>query len=94
MQLSTTAAIITGGASGLGEATARHFAGEGASITILDRDITRGEAVAKEIGGRFVETDVTDEASVQAAIDAGLNHMGRITACVNCAGIAVGIKKT
>jgi NAD(P)-dependent dehydrogenase (short-subunit alcohol dehydrogenase family) len=92
MKLSTTAAIITGGASGLGEATARHFAANGAQVTLLDRDVERGEAVAKEIGGFFVETNVTDEESVQAAIDFAKSKMGKITATVNCAGIAVGIK--
>ena len=88
MQLSSTAAIVTGGASGLGEATARHFAAEGAKVTILDRDAERGALVAREIGGHFAVTDVTDEASVQSAIDLALDRMGRITAAVNCAGIA------
>ncbi|APE43736.1 3-hydroxyacyl-CoA dehydrogenase [Sulfitobacter alexandrii] len=92
MQLDTTAAIITGGASGLGEATARHFAERGAQVTLLDRDAKRGPQVAEEIGGHFAETDVTDEASVQAAIDLAMEKMGRITAAVNCAGIALGIK--
>ena len=94
MQLSNTAAVITGGASGLGEATARHFASQGAQVTLFDRNAERGEAVATEIGGTFIDTDVTDEASTQAAIDAARAQMGRITACVNCAGIAVGIKTT
>ena len=92
MKLSTTSAIITGGASGLGEATARHFADQGAKVTLLDRDAERGAQVAKDIGGYFVQTDVTDEASVQAAIGFALEKMGRITATVNCAGIALGIK--
>jgi NAD(P)-dependent dehydrogenase (short-subunit alcohol dehydrogenase family) len=92
MKLSTTAAIITGGASGLGEATARHFAANGAQVTLLDRDVERGEAVAKEIGGYFAETNVTDEDSVQAAIGLAKSKMGKITATVNCAGIAIGIK--
>ena len=92
MQLDTTAAVITGGASGLGEATARHFAENGAAVTILDRDADRGEAVAKEIGGHFAQTDVTDEASVQAAIDLGAAKMGRITAAVNCAGVGTAEK--
>lgn len=92
MKLSTTAAIITGGASGLGEATARHFAENGAQVTILDRDVARGTEIAAEIGGFFAETDVTDEVSVQAAIDLARDKMGRISATVNCAGIAVGIK--
>ncbi len=92
MQLPSTAAIVTGGASGLGEATARYFAENGAQVTILDRDAERGKEVAAEIGGHFVETDVTDEASVAAAISYATDKMARITAAVNCAGIAVGIK--
>lgn len=92
MKLSTAAAVITGGASGLGEATARHFASQGAQVTILDRDVERGSAVAADIGGHFVQTDVTDETSVAAAIAYGVKKMGRISACVNCAGIAYGIK--
>ncbi|MFC3615019.1 3-hydroxyacyl-CoA dehydrogenase [Lutimaribacter marinistellae] len=94
MQLSTTAAIVTGGASGLGEATARHFAEQGAQVTILDRDAERGPQVAQEIGGHFVQTDVTSEESVAAAIAHAMEKMGKITACVNCAGIAYGIKTT
>jgi len=92
MQLNTTAAIVTGGASGLGEATARHLSQQGAIVTILDRDADRGNTVAEAIGGHFVATDVTDEASVQAAIDLALDKMGKITAAVNCAGIAYAIK--
>ncbi len=92
MQLSTTAAVITGGASGLGEATARHFAENGAQVTILDRDAERGPQVAADIGGHFAQTDVTDEASVAAAIAHAMDKMGRITAAVNCAGIAIGAK--
>lgn len=92
MDLKTTAAVITGGASGLGEATARYFAENGAQVTLIDRDAGRGPRVASEIGGTFVETDVTDEASVQAAIDTATEKMGKITAAVNCAGIAFAIK--
>lgn len=92
MKLSTTAAMITGGASGLGEATARHFAAAGAQVTILDRDADRGAAIAAEIGGHFALADVTDEASVAAAIAQAMDLMGKITATVNCAGIAYGIK--
>jgi len=94
MKLDSTAAIVTGGASGLGEATARYFASQGAQVTLLDRDAARGESVAKEIGGHFVMTDVTDEASVQKAVDQAQEKMGWITAAVNCAGIALGIKTT
>ena len=92
MQISDTAAIVTGAASGLGEATARNFAEGGARVTILDRDTARGAEVAKEIGGYFVETDVTDESSVQQAIAFAKAKMGKITAAVNCAGIALAIK--
>ncbi|SLN18397.1 Levodione reductase [Roseovarius gaetbuli] len=92
MRIQDTAAIITGGASGLGEATARHFADMGAKVTLLDRDAERGQSVAADIGATFVETDVTDEASVAAAISAAKSAMGRITAAVNCAGIATGEK--
>ena len=92
MQISTTAAVITGGASGLGEATARHFASLGAQVTLLDRDTARGTDVATQIGGHFAETDVTDEASVQAAIAHAMDKMGKITACVNCAGIGPAAK--
>ncbi|WP_299552823.1 3-hydroxyacyl-CoA dehydrogenase [uncultured Tateyamaria sp.] len=92
MKLDTTMAVVTGGASGLGEATARHFSAQGARVTLLDRDAHRGPEVAKEIGGHFAKTDVTDEASVAAAINLARDKMGGINAAVNCAGIAVGIK--
>ncbi|UWR41063.1 SDR family NAD(P)-dependent oxidoreductase [Phaeobacter inhibens] len=92
MKLSQTAAVITGGASGLGEATARHFAANGAQVTLLDRDAERGAAVAAEIGGYFAQTDVTSEESVAAAMALASEKMGKINACVNCAGIALGIK--
>lgn len=92
MRIEDTAAIITGGASGLGEATARHFRDRGAMVTLLDRDEERGTAVANEIGATFVKTDVTDEASVSAAIAAAKTAMGRITCAVNCAGIAPAAK--
>ncbi|MBC7132822.1 MAG: SDR family NAD(P)-dependent oxidoreductase [Roseovarius sp.] len=92
MRITDTAAIITGGASGLGEATARHFRAQGAQVTLLDRDGARGAEVAAEIGAHFAETDVTDEDSVARAIAAAKEAMGRITAVVNCAGIATGLK--
>lgn len=92
MRIEDTAAVITGGASGLGEATARHFRERGAKVTLLDRDTERGEAVAAEIGAGFAETDVTDESSVQAAIAKAADEMGKLTAAVNCAGIAPAAK--
>lgn len=92
MRIEDTAAVITGGASGLGEATARQFRERGAKVTLLDRDAERGEAVAAEIGAGFAKTDVTDEASVQAAIAKAADEMGKLTAAVNCAGIAPAAK--
>lgn len=92
MELKTTSAVVTGAASGLGEATARHFAEMGAHVTLLDRDEDRGTDVAAQIGGTFVQTDVTDEASVQNAVNTAMDKMGRITVLVNCAGIAAAIK--
>lgn len=92
MKISDTAAIVTGGASGLGEATARGFAAGGANVTILDRDSERGQAVAADIGGYFVQTDVTNEDSVAAAMTFAVEKMGKINAAVNCAGIALAIK--
>src|SRR6056297_1108987 len=92
MQITETAAIITGAASGLGEATARHFRARGAAVTLLDRDVERGHEIAGEIGAHFVETDVTDEASVTTAIATARDAMGRVTAAINCAGIATGTK--
>ena len=89
MELSTARAIVTGGASGLGAATAQHFRARGAAVTILDRD-AGGAAFAAEIGAQFAETDVTDEASVAAAIAHARDRMGGIDVCVNCAGIVVG----
>lgn len=92
MDVGTSAAIVTGGASGLGEATARHFAGAGAAVTIFDRDEERGTQVAKDIGATFVKTDVTDEDSVANAVAHAVTTMGRVSVAVNCAGIAYGIK--
>src|SRR6476469_7640718 len=68
MELSGTAAIISGGASGLGEATARELAAAGSTVVIADLNEERGKKVADEIGGEFVRTDVSDEASVAAAV--------------------------
>lgn len=92
MKMQDTAAIITGAASGLGAATARAFAGAGAAVTIFDRDARQGQALAGELGAGFAEVDVTDEASVRAGLEVARGHMGRVTALVNCAGIAYAIK--
>lgn len=88
MDLRDIAAIVTGGASGLGAATGAALAAAGAKVTLLDRDRTRGEAHAAEIGGRFEAVDVTDDAAVAAALDAAQAAHGVARVLVNCAGIA------
>ena len=70
MHIQGTAAVVTGGASGLGEATARALAAKGAKVAVFDRDVERGEKVASEIGGIFCEVNVTSDESV----DAGRNR--------------------
>ena len=87
MQIEGMQAVVTGGASGLGEATARMLANAGADVVIFDMNAERGAAVAAEIGGVFRAVDVADAGSVSAGL-AGLAP--RI--CVNCAGIASGAK--
>jgi NAD(P)-dependent dehydrogenase (short-subunit alcohol dehydrogenase family) len=76
-------ALVAGGASGLGEATARALGAHGARVTIADLNAERGAALASELGGDFVEADVTDEAQVQAAVEAA----GELRLAVSCAGI-------
>ena len=88
MELKGIAAIVTGGASGLGHETARMLAANGAKVTIFDLNAEVGPAAAAEIGGHFVAVDVTDDASVTAGIaDAEARH-GVARILVNCAGIA------
>lgn len=91
MDLSHSRAIITGGASGLGAATAQHFRDRGARVMVLDLD-PDGAETAAAMGAGFARTDVTDEDSVAAAIAEAVREMGRIDVCVNCAGIATGEK--
>ena len=87
MDLTGTAAIISGGASGLGEASARALAAAGSTVVIADLNADRGEAVAAEIGGKFVQADVADEASVAAAVDVAAALSSPLRVIVNCAGI-------
>jgi NAD(P)-dependent dehydrogenase (short-subunit alcohol dehydrogenase family) len=86
MQLADTTAIVTGGASGMGEATARRLAAEGATVVILDRDAGKGEKVASDLGGRFVQADVTSEDDVSAAV-AAATALAPLRTCIHCAGI-------
>ena len=84
---SSLSAIVTGGASGLGEATARMLAAQGVKVALFDLQKQRGEMVAREIGGMFCETDVTSEPSVDAALAAARKKHGVERILVNCAGI-------
>ncbi len=93
MQIDGQIALVTGGGSGLGEATARLLAKRGAKVAVLDYDGAKADAVAAEIGGLGVQADVGDEAAVAAAFDKvqdGLGAMPRIA--VNCAGIGVAAR--
>lgn len=93
MQIDGQIAVVTGGGSGLGAATARHLSGRGARVAVLDYDLARAEAVAAEIGGLAVQADVGNADAVEsafAAIAKGLGGMPRIA--VNCAGIGLAAR--
>lgn len=95
MQLDKTiAAVVTGGASGLGAATARALAAKGVKVTLLDLNAEAGEKLAKDIGGLFAKCDVTNEASVDAALAAARKAHGQERILVNCAGIGVAKRIT
>jgi NAD(P)-dependent dehydrogenase (short-subunit alcohol dehydrogenase family) len=83
MQLDGIGALVAGGASGLGEATARELAARGARVTVADLNEERGAALADELGGAFVATDVTGEAAVQAAVET----VDGLRFAVSCAGV-------
>jgi NAD(P)-dependent dehydrogenase (short-subunit alcohol dehydrogenase family) len=87
MQIEGTSALVTGGGSGLGEATARLLAARGAKVAILDRDFDKAAQVAAAIGGIACGGDVTSEADVIAALDAASLAHGVPRIVVNCAGI-------
>ena len=88
----TVAAVVTGGASGLGAATARALAAKGVKVAIFDLQAEKGEAVAKELGGVFCECNVTDDASVDAAFAKAREAHGQERILVNCAGTGNAIK--
>jgi NAD(P)-dependent dehydrogenase (short-subunit alcohol dehydrogenase family) len=87
MNLNGTSAVVSGGASGLGEATVRALAEAGATVVVADLNADRGKAIAAEIGGVFAQTDVSDEASVQAAVDVAAATGVPLRVAVSCAGI-------
>jgi NAD(P)-dependent dehydrogenase (short-subunit alcohol dehydrogenase family) len=87
MNIDGVAAIVTGGASGLGAGTARRLAAAGAKVTIFDLNAGLGEATAREIGGHFIAVNVTDEAAVDAALGEAEALNGKARILVNCAGV-------
>ncbi|MFL6734062.1 MAG: SDR family oxidoreductase [Sphingomicrobium sp.] len=92
MKVQGIAAVVTGGASGLGEATARELARRGAKVAIFDRDPEGGERVAAELGGIFCEVDVTSDAAVEAGFQKAREAHGQERILVNCAGIVSAAK--
>ncbi len=89
---SSVAAVVTGAASGLGEATARALAAQGVRVAVFDRDAERGEVVAASIGGVFCRVDVTSDAEVDAGFARARAAHGQERVLVNCAGTASAIK--
>lgn len=87
MDIAGKTAFVTGGASGLGAATARTLAAAGATIGIFDRDAAKGEVMAAELGGKFFAVDVSDASSAEAAVSAAVAALGAPSVLVNCAGI-------
>jgi NAD(P)-dependent dehydrogenase (short-subunit alcohol dehydrogenase family) len=91
MEIQGKVFIVTGGASGLGEGTARMLAANGATVVIADLQADKGEALAKELGGAFVRCDVSQEADGQAVVAKAVS-LGKLMGLVNCAGIAPAAK--
>lgn len=92
MNLKGVGAIVTGGASGLGAATARELAKAGAKVAIFDMNLELGEALAKEIGGAAFKVDVADAASGEAAVKDAAAKVGPLRVLVNCAGVGTPMK--
>jgi NAD(P)-dependent dehydrogenase (short-subunit alcohol dehydrogenase family) len=92
MDINGVSAVVTGGASGLGEATARELAKRGAKVAIFDRDVEKGTKVAAELGGVFCEVDVTSDEKVKAAFENARQAHGQERILVNCAGVANAAK--
>ncbi|HUE79529.1 MAG TPA: SDR family oxidoreductase [Sphingomicrobium sp.] len=92
MDIEGIAAVVTGAASGLGEATARELARRGAKVAVFDRDADKGEKVASEIGGIFCAVDVTGDDTVAEAFARARDAHGQERVLVNCAGVANAAK--
>ena len=86
MDIEGSGAVVVGGASGLGEATARRLHAQGAALTIADVNAEKGQALADELGAAFATCDVREEDQVQAAIEVAARADGGLRICVNCAG--------
>ncbi len=86
--------LVTGGASGLGGATATRLVQQGAKVILLDRDEEKGASLADELGenARFAQADVTSEADVQVAVDLAQSEFGALHALVNCAGVGLAMR--
>ena len=91
MDMANKVFIVTGGASGLGEGTARMLAAHGATVVVADLQEQAGQAVAETIGGRFIRCDVSQEADGQAVVAAAVG-LGKLMGLINCAGIAPAVK--
>jgi NAD(P)-dependent dehydrogenase (short-subunit alcohol dehydrogenase family) len=89
MQIGNSIFLVTGGASGLGAATAKMAAADGGKVVIADLQADLGEKLAKEIGGKYCKCDVTSETDGKAAVEAALKAFGGLHVLVNCAGIGV-----
>jgi NAD(P)-dependent dehydrogenase (short-subunit alcohol dehydrogenase family) len=87
MDISGKSVLVTGGASGIGEACARRFAKAGAKVAILDMNEEQGRKVASEIGGTFTRANVSDEGEVKAAVDEAVTKHGGLHVCLNIAGV-------
>ena len=92
MNITGISAVVTGAASGLGEATARELAKRGARVAVFDRDADKGEKVAADIGGVFCEVDVTSDEAVAAGFEKAREAHGQERVLVNCAGVANAAK--
>jgi NAD(P)-dependent dehydrogenase (short-subunit alcohol dehydrogenase family) len=91
MQIQNSVFIITGGASGLGAATARMIVDNGGKVVLADVQVEAGEKLATELGGRFIKCDVTSETDGKAVVDAATG-MGTLRGLINCAGVAPAVK--
>ena len=94
MKIEGKTAVISGGASGLGEASARRLAGAGANVLILDLNADRGQALATQLGSQaaFIKTDICSSEDIGCALDFARDKFGRLDIVINCAGISSGMK--